>query len=190
MIVKPRAAERVRAAVNVLFYRKGIRAVSIEEIVSRAGVAKPSLYRSYPSKRELAVQYLRDYEVAFWERFEAAEVAHPGDVRAQLLACFRSLSEQAGQPGYRGCGLSNALVEYPEHDCPVRMLVFEHKSKLRNRLTSMAQALGARNASALADGLLLLLEGAHITGQVFETNGPGGSLVFIVEGLVDMAIAP
>ncbi len=55
-----RAAERIRETAGELFYRQGIRAVGVDEIVTRAGVTKPSLYRSFPSKDELAAAYLRD----------------------------------------------------------------------------------------------------------------------------------
>ena len=58
----PRAADRIRQTARDLFYREGIRAVGVDEIVTRAGVTKPSLYRSFPSKDELAAAYLRDYE--------------------------------------------------------------------------------------------------------------------------------
>ena len=51
---KPRAAERIRSTARELFYREGIRAIGVEQIVQDAGVTKPSLYRSFPSKDELA----------------------------------------------------------------------------------------------------------------------------------------
>lgn len=43
----PRAAERIFDTACDLFYRDGIRAVGVDEIVTRAGVTKPSLYRSF-----------------------------------------------------------------------------------------------------------------------------------------------
>src|SRR5690349_8008119 len=63
-----RAADRILQSARDLFYREGIRAVGVDEIVARAGVTKPSLYRSFPSKDELAATYLRRYEAEFWER--------------------------------------------------------------------------------------------------------------------------
>ena len=65
-----------------LFYRDGIRAVGVDEIVRQAGVTKPSLYRSFPSKDELAASYLRQYEQEFWARFDQSVAAHPGDPQA------------------------------------------------------------------------------------------------------------
>ena len=65
-----RAADRIRASASELFYREGIRAVGVDEVVDRAGVTKPSLYRSLASKDDLAAAYMRDYELDFWKKFE------------------------------------------------------------------------------------------------------------------------
>src|ERR1044071_2675020 len=80
------AVDRIRKTARELFYREGIRAVGVDEIVTRAGVTKPSLYRSFSSKDELAAAYLRDYDGEFWERFNGEAQAHPDDARAQLLS--------------------------------------------------------------------------------------------------------
>src|SRR4051794_7566557 len=79
------AVDRIRKTARELFYREGIRAVGVDEIVSRAGVTKPSLYRSFSSKDELAAAYLRDYDGEFWVRFEQSAADFPDDPRAQIL---------------------------------------------------------------------------------------------------------
>ncbi|RDI99523.1 TetR/AcrR family transcriptional regulator [Dyella solisilvae] len=185
---KPRAAERIRRTARELFYREGIRAIGVEEIVSQAGVTKPSLYRSYASKDELAAEYLRDYEAAFWEVFEAGAQVHPGDARAQLMAYFEGLAQRATQSGYRGCGLTNAVVEYPGDEHPARRVALTHKRKLRARLVDLSAAMGARQPAQLADGLLLLLEGAYASGQLFGRGGPAASLVTVAEQLIDASL--
>ncbi|WP_430389657.1 TetR/AcrR family transcriptional regulator [Dyella sp. 20L07] len=185
---KPRAAERIRRTASELFYREGIRAIGVEEIVSRAGVTKPSLYRSYASKDELTAEYLRDYEVAFWLCFDAGVETHPNDVRAQLKSYLTGLAERATQPSYRGCGLTNAVVEYPGEDHPARKVAQDHKRKFRDRLLSMSEAMGAKSPQILADGLLLLLEGTYASGQLFGENGPASSLVTVAEQLIDASL--
>jgi AcrR family transcriptional regulator len=185
---KPKAAERIRRTARELFYREGIRAIGVEEIVSRAGVTKPSLYRSYASKDELAAEYLRDYEMAFWEVFDAGAESHPGDVRAQLMFYLEGLAQRATQGNYRGCGLTNAVVEYPGDDHPARKVAQTHKGKLRERLIEMSAAMGAKEPELLADGLLLLLEGTYASGQLFERQGPARSLVAVANQLIDASL--
>jgi AcrR family transcriptional regulator len=183
--VSPRAAERIRATAAELFYQQGIRAIGVEQIVNCAGVTKPSLYRSFASKDELAAAYLHDYDTLFWQRFEAPAEQHPDDPRAQLLAYLDSLSRRASVDGYRGCGLTNAVIEYPDARHPARRVAVASKQRLRQRLLAMCVAMGARAPDELADGLLLLIEGCYASGQVFGKDGPVRSVVAIASSLID-----
>ena len=179
------AADRIRKTARELFYREGIRAVGVDEIVTRAGVTKPSLYRSFSSKDELAAAYLRDYDGEFWARFEQSAAKHPGDPKAQIIDYIRGLGQRAQRPDYRGCGLSNAALEYPAHDHPARLVSEDHKKRLRARLTEMAKGMGAKRPQALADGLLLLIEGIFVTGQLFGDRGPAMHAVEIAELMIE-----
>lgn len=182
----PRAADRIRAAARDLFYRLGIRAVGVEEIVHRAGVTKPSLYRSFASKDDLAAAYLSDYDCEFWSRFEAAAARHPGDARAQILDYLTGLAGRAQRPDYRGCGLTNAALELPgEPDHPGRAVVAGNKQRLRARLQAMAREMAAEAPDELADALLLLIEGTFVTGQIFDAGGPAAALPGIARRLIE-----
>jgi AcrR family transcriptional regulator len=171
-----RAADKILNVARDLFYRQGIRAIGVDEVVRKAGVTKPSLYRSFPSKDELAASYLRRYDEEFWERFDEAVAAHPGDPRAQILAFLSRVAKRSQKPGYRGCGMTNAAVEYPEPEHPARLVSEDNKKELRRRLRAMAAAMGARDADELGDGLLLLIEGAYISAQLFGPGGPSQSV--------------
>ncbi|MGH6883903.1 TetR/AcrR family transcriptional regulator [Hypericibacter sp.] len=183
-----RAVDRIRRSARELFYREGIRAVGVEEIVTQAGVTKPSLYRSFPSKDELAADYLRGYEAEFWRRFDAAIAAHPGDPRAQIMAYLIALAERATTSGYRGCGLTNAAIEYPDRSHPARAVSDPHKRELRKRLKAMATEMGAAKPGILADGLLLLIEGTFASSQIFGPGGPGGSVAAAADALIGASL--
>ncbi|MBD8874590.1 TetR/AcrR family transcriptional regulator [Rhodanobacter sp. DHB23] len=183
-----RAADRIRDTAFELFYREGIRAVGVEEIVSRAGVTKPSLYRAYESKDELAADYLRDYNERFCRVFEAPSVEHPGDPRAQLLAYLDGLASRASSDGYRGCGLTNAVIEYPGREHPAHKVAVESKRTLRKRLRELCRAMGAADAETLADGLLLLIEGSYVSGQTFGRGGPAKALGKVARALIEASL--
>jgi AcrR family transcriptional regulator len=182
-----RAADRIRASASELFYREGIRAVGVDEVVDRAGVTKPSLYRSFASKDELAAAYLRDYDQHFWENFEKPGGKSYADAREHVLAYIAELSSRAVCKGYRGCGLSNAAVEYPAPDNPARQVAEAHKKALRKRLHELAAAMGARSDSVLGDALLLLIEGIYISGQQSE-DGPAQSALAVAQLLIDASV--
>jgi AcrR family transcriptional regulator len=181
---QPRAAERILAVARDLFYRVGIRAVGVDEIVRQAGVTKPSLYRSFASKDELAASYLRVYEREFWKRFDKAVSQHPGNPRKQIVAFLSGVSHRAVKSDYRGCGMTNAAVEYPEASHPARQVGDANKRELRRRLRAMAAEMGAPDSDVLGDGLLLLIEGAYISGQLFGPGGPAASVAENADRLI------
>ncbi|MCC8978861.1 TetR/AcrR family transcriptional regulator [Bradyrhizobium acaciae] len=183
-----RAADRIRASASELFYREGIRAVGVDEVVERAGVTKPSLYRSFASKDDLAAAYMRDYDLDFWEKFENPGGKSYSDPREHVLAYIRVLSTRAVRKGYRGCGLSNATVEYPARDNPARQVAEAHKKVFRKRLRDLAAGMGARQPAVLGDALLLLIEGIYSTGQQSE-EGPAQSALAAAKLLIDASVA-
>jgi len=186
---RPRAAERILGVARDLFYRQGIRAIGVDEIVRRAGVTKPSLYRSFSSKDELAASYLKYYDKEFWGRFDEAVSAHPGDPRAQIIAFLTRVGKRTQMPGYRGCGMTNAAVEYPQAGHPARVVGEENKRELRRRLRAMAAGMGAADPDTLGDGLLLLIEGAYISGQLFGAGGPAQSVARNADLLIQASLA-
>ena len=62
----PKAAERILSTAGELFYREGTRAVGVDEIVTRAGATKPSLYRAFESKDHLIAAYLAGQAAIKW----------------------------------------------------------------------------------------------------------------------------
>ena len=184
----PRAADRILDTAPRLFYLEGIRAIGVDEIVRQAGVTKPSLYRSFASKDELAASYLKVYDREFWERFDEAVAAHPGDPRRQIFAFLSRVGERAVMDGYRGCGMTNAAVEYPEPNHPARVVSEDNKRELRRRLRAMAAEMGAADPDTLGDGLLLLIEGAYISGQLFGPGGPAASVAENADRLIGASL--
>ena len=181
----PKAADRILLKAGELFYRQGTRAVGVDEIVERAGATKPSLYRAFGSKDQLIAAYLEGQGELLWAGFEAAVTAHPDDPKAQILAYFDGLADRASQKGYRGCGLSNAVVEYPDPKHPGRRVAVGHKEQLRSRLRDLTRAMDARKPKRLADSLLLLMEGVFITSQLFGPDGPAGVARGAAEALIE-----
>lgn len=155
------AHDRVLDTAAELFYRDGIRAIGIDTIIAESGVAKMSLYRNFASKDALIAAYLTRQQDAYWQRWDHAVAAHPGDPAAQLRAVVAAIEARVNRPGYRGCPFSNAITEFPEPDHPGRAVALANKAELRVRLRALASAMQARDPALLGDQLLLLIEGAY-----------------------------
>jgi AcrR family transcriptional regulator len=169
--VAPR--ERILRAARELFYARGIRAVSVDDIAEAADTNKMTLYRHFESKDLLVAEYLRSLARdadALWEELSQA---HPDDALAQLRAFVARMGQMMAQSGDRGCALANAAVELPDKDHPARAVIEEHKVHQRERLAALCRAAGFVDAGRLADEIFLLLEGARVNTQSVGRDGPG-----------------
>jgi AcrR family transcriptional regulator len=164
--------ERILAAARALFYARGIRAVSVDEIAAAAGTNKMTLYRHFESKDRLIAEYLRELATeadSFWD--EAART-HPGDARAQLEAWLNHLCRSMADPENRGCALANAAVEIREKEHPGREIIELHKRGQREHIAKLCREAGFRDSEKLADEIYLLLEGARVNMQSVGREGP------------------
>lgn len=182
------ARERIFEVAKDLFYRLGIRAVGVESIVTAAGATKMSLYRSFPSKDDLVVAYLQDWDGRYWQWWNNVVARYPGDARQQIRALFKSVAGKTTRPGSRGCPFTNAATEFPEPDHPGRAVAAANKAKLRERLRDLARATGARDPERLGDQLFLLMEGAYASAQVMGPEGPALNLAEAADALVSAQI--
>ena len=178
------ARARLLEVAAELFYQEGIRAVGIDTIIARSGVAKMSLYRNFPSKDDLVVAFLEQRDGIYWAWWDHVMAKHPGDPRMQIDDLFASLARRVTAKSYRGCPFINTATEFPDPDHPARALCLANKTKLRHRLHDLTTRLGARNAEALADQLMLLMEGAYATVQNFRTGSPALRLQSAAAALV------
>ena len=179
------AGEKVFEVAGDLFYRKSIRSVGVETIVKEAGVAKISLYRSFASKDDLIVAYLRDRNADYWRGLDRM-TAKEKDPRAQLRVLIDYIATRTTTPGYRGCPFINYAAEFPDAAHPGHRVVAENKQRMRERLVSLTEAIGARRPAGLADALFLLIEGAYASSQTLGgRKGPAASLPWAAEALVE-----
>ncbi|MGI4876452.1 MAG: hypothetical protein ACRYG4_03090 [Janthinobacterium lividum] len=87
-------------------------------------------------------------------------------------------------PDYLGCATMNAAVEFPDASHPARMITDGCKAATRGRLGELARRLSIKNPDGLADGLLLLIEGASSSRHTSGSQGPSATLVETSEMLI------
>jgi AcrR family transcriptional regulator len=185
------ARDKVFAVAADLFYRKGIHAVGVEEIVKEAGVAKISLYRSFASKDALVIAYLEDRSSSFLREWDSTFDRYRDNPRAQLRAIMTYIAERTTQDGYRGCPFINFCAEFPDPLHPGRAVAQATMQALRERFRRIAEALDAPEPQRLADSFLLLMEGAYGISQTLGggPDGAGHSIVWAGEMLVEAQLA-
>lgn len=162
--------ERILQTASELFYREGARAVGVDLVVERAGVAKTSLYRHFRTKDDLIAAFLEREDEQFWQQWDDVAQRHRSDAQVELDAHMQWIGERIGRKNYRGCPQLNMAAEFPEADHPARVVALAHKQELRRRLKGIADRLGVRHPDDLAAQLLLLVNGAFVSSQAIAAD--------------------
>src|SRR6266404_7816167 len=111
LIATPR--ERIERTAYELFSRHGVRAVGVDTLSARAGVAKMTLYRHYPSKDELALAFLRRREELWTRSWLQQEVERRAQApAARLLAVFDVFDKWFRRSDFEGCSFVKVLLEH------------------------------------------------------------------------------
>jgi len=182
------ARERILETAEELFYREGIRAVGIDTIIEKSGVAKMSLYRSFSSKDDLVAAYLEMRSERYWKWWDGVMAKHPGEPRRQLHDLFEAVVDRVRRPEFRGCAFVNAATEFPDKTSQPRVVALAHKEELRRRLLKLAEGIGAAHPKALANQLLMLIDGIYSTVGVLERHDALKAVARAADALIDAAV--
>jgi AcrR family transcriptional regulator len=163
MSAEPVARERILESAYDLFSTKGVRAVGIEEVIERAAVAKATLYRHFPSKDELVLEFLRQREIQWTHGWVEAEARRRGATpEARLLAIFDLFDEWFHRSDFEGCSFVNVLLETPNPEHPLRRASAEHLENIRTVLRSLADEAGLRSTDEFARSFHILMKGSIV----------------------------
>jgi AcrR family transcriptional regulator len=182
--------DRILETASALFYRHGVRAVGVDLVVERAGVAKTSLYRHFRTKDDLVAAFLQREDEDFWSCWDRVAQRHKDDPAAELDAHLDWIGERVGRPNYRGCPQLNVAAEFPDSDHPARKVAAAHKRELRRRLKGIAERLRVKRADEVAGQLTLLINGAFVSSQVFAAGEAVPLLRTTAQALIAAARKP
>jgi hypothetical protein len=109
------------------------------------------------------------------------------DPRDTLVAVFEVLARDTAGASYRGCPMLNTNTEFPEREHPAHLVAVEHKMQVRDWFHSLAVDADAQSPDQLADELLIVLNGAYVTGAVLDGAAYGRRALGLARRLVDDA---
>ena len=170
------ARERILSTAYTLFCRNGIRAVGVDTIIERSGVAKMTVYRLFRSKDALVLAVLERREELWTRKWLEGEVRRRADAPAdRLLAIFDVFDAWFRKRKFEGCSCQRALEindrKHPIHiDFGTRWPASARSSELDRCRLDDPDALAAKAHMRRAD---VFGEGASSPpGPPFETS-PG-----------------
>jgi AcrR family transcriptional regulator len=175
--VKASMRELLIGAATELFYAEGLRAVSVEKVIERAGTTKVTFYRHFKSKDDLVVAHLQRRAEQEREGIGAAIAAADGDADRVFQLIAEELGVLACGQGFRGCPFINAAAEYPDPASAVRKTVDEHRAWCKSTFENIVRPLGLDDPRGVADDLMLIRDGAMVAGYLDEPDAVAASFL-------------
>ena len=159
----PSARERLIETSYELFTRRGIGDVGVDEVIEKAGVAKATLYRHFPSKEDLVLAFL-DRRAQLWtgEVIESQPRGRADSPEGQLLALFDVLDDWFHQRSdYEACSFVKVLFEMGAGG-RIGQACLAHLDKIRDILRERADEAGLRDPKGLSWSLNILVKGSIV----------------------------
>ena len=157
------ARERILQSAYELFSRRGIRAVGVDEVINRAAVAKPTLYRHFPSKDDLAFAFLERREELWTKQWVEAEARRRGSTpEEQLLAIFDLFDGWFHRDDFEGCSFVNVLLDVGDLENPVGRASAQHLENIRTFVCILAEEAGLRDPADFARSWHILMKGSIV----------------------------
>ena len=157
------ARERILTTAYDLFARRGIRDVGVDEIIERAGVAKATLYRHFPTKDALVLAFLELREQVWTRGFVEAGARKRGKTpEEQLLAIFDVFDGWFRTKDFEACSFINVLLELgPRHT--VGQASIDYLENIRGVVRDLAEEAGLRDVESFARSWHILMKGSIIS---------------------------
>lgn len=145
-----------------LFCRNGYRAVGIDTVLAKAGVAKMTLYNHFATKEDLIAAAMEKKAAELTVALDATIEAAGRSPQKRLLAVFDWLAAWFGAEDFTGCAFIKAVGEYTKEGDKPRRAAAAYKQGLLKRLEQLCAEADLQNPSLVARQLLLLMDGATI----------------------------
>jgi AcrR family transcriptional regulator len=156
------ARERILDSSYELFSRRGVRDVGVDELIERAGIAKATLYRHFPSKDDLVLAFLERRE-ELWTRglVEAGAKSRGSTPKQQLLAIFDVFDEWFRREDFEACSFIRVMLEMgPDH--PVGRASARHLENVRSVVRDLAKEAGLRDPASFAHSWHIIMKGSIV----------------------------
>jgi AcrR family transcriptional regulator len=157
------ARERILDTAYELFSRNGIRAVGVDAIIDRSGVARMTLYRHFGSKDALVLAFLERREQRWtrdWlQRAIERRAVDPGE---RLLAIFDVFDEWFQREDFEGCSFINVLLEIAEPKHALHRASANYLARIRAFVEELATEAGIADPEGLAHKWHILMKGSIV----------------------------
>ncbi len=163
--------ERVLQSATELFDSRGINASGIDTIIAHSGIAKASLYKYFPSKNQLIIEYLKEKSNRLFTWLNQQLDNKHINAQQKLFELCELFEQWMSTSDFQGLPFHIASVEFPDPAHPVNHFSVALSQQLQQYIANIAKQAGIKQAKTLAHQLAIIFEG----GAMLERLNPHSS---------------
>jgi AcrR family transcriptional regulator len=158
--------ERLLDTAWALFCQNGYRAVGIDTVLAKAGVAKMTLYNHFDSKEDLIAAAMAKKGAEILAGVDQVVAGAGKSPERRLLAVFDWLAGWFGSKDFSGCAFIKAIGEFTAAGDKPRLAAAAYKQSLQDRLQALAAEAGLKSPALLARQFMFLIDGATVHADI------------------------
>jgi AcrR family transcriptional regulator len=185
------ARGKILAAATELFFEQGYQGTTIDDVIERSGVSRPTLYTHFSTKEELGIAYIRS------QRHDDL-ISIKDAIRKEKTPQdrYNSIIEHIGQNltenGFKGCRYFNVIAELREGKNPLVKEARHYVENLREIIRDVVVDLKESNKKyknmdthRVTDLYYLLAAGAIMGSQEYQEQWPIDRAIEEIKRLIE-----
>ena len=196
MVMKTRnhskAKEKIIEAASDLFFTQGYQATTIDDVIERSGVSRPTLYNHFRTKEELCVEYLKERRQMDLGGFREA-MRKEKTAKGRYLSVVRVTDKTLSATQYRGCRYFNMISEVADCNHPITKEARLYVDGIREIIKDGVLELKASDpkykkldVDRVAETYYLIIGGSIMACQEYRERWPIDRALKEIERLVEI----
>jgi AcrR family transcriptional regulator len=184
------AKDKIIEAASDLFYHQGYQTTTIDQVIERSGVSRPTVYSHFSTKEELCLAYLNSRRKADLERLEGS-MSKQTSAKGKFMSVIKFVENFMLKTNFRGCGYFNMISEFPDAKHPIVKEARVYVDSFRDIIREGVQILKSSDPKykkldikRTTDSYYVIVCGAIMASQEYREPWPLDRAVKAIEGLL------
>ena len=184
--------DKIVAAASELFFEQGYQATTIDHVIERSGVSRPTLYTYFKTKEELCIEYLKERRRIDLDLLRET-MRKEKTAKGRFLTVARVTGKTLSSTQYRGCRYFNMISEVADCKSPItkeaRLYVDGYREMVKEgvlELKASSPNYKKLDVDRIAETYYLIVGGAIMASQEYRERWPIDRALKEIERLMEV----
>lgn len=184
--------DKIVAAASDLFFEQGYQATTIDHVIERSGVSRPTLYTYFKTKEELCIEYLKERRRIDLNLLRET-MRKEKTAKGRFLTVARVTGKTLSSTQYRGCRYFNMISEVADCKSPItkeaRLYVDGYREMVKEgvlELKASSPNYKKLDVDRIAETYYLIVGGAIMASQEYRERWPIDRALKEIERLMEV----